>query len=76
MDLDSNNVVLSNLYKKYFEKYLLTKVDFVQFDNMLKNSKLDFGDLDFKINLKSHLDEFLNTNHFFILNRFCVKKAK
>lgn len=62
------------LYKYIFEKYIMTKVDLKKYDDLISNSDLGFGDITKKINLKSGLDEYLNLNHIFILNRFYINK--
>ena len=62
------------LYKYIFERYIMTKIDLKKYDDMISNSDLGFGDITKKINLKSKLDEYLNLNHIFILNRFYINK--
>ena len=65
---------LANEYKKYFEYYLLSKVDLVKYDKNIIDSKLGFGDLSKKVNLRSNLDEFMDINHIFVLNSFYIEK--
>lgn len=65
---------LENIYKNYFEKYLASKTNIIKYDESMKNSELDFGLLNRKVNLKSNLDEYLNLNYFYILNIFYVEK--
>lgn len=65
---------LENIYKKYFEIFLNSKIKLIKYDDSMKNSELDFGILQEKVNLKSNLEEYLNLNYFYILNNFYVEK--
>ena len=61
------------MYKEQFEKYLLSKVNLVEYDNSITNSNLDFG-LCNNYKLPSNLDEFLNLKYIYILNKFYIEK--
>lgn len=63
-----------NIYKKYFEEFLLSKVDLVNYDSLISQSEFGFGELKNKVKLRSNLDEFLNLKYFYILNSFYVEK--
>ena len=65
---------LENEYKKFFEYYLLSKVDLSKYNEEIKNSKLGFGDITSKVNLKSNLYEYMKLNHIFVLNEFYIEK--
>ena len=65
---------LENIYKKYFEIYLNSQINLKEYDESMKNSELDFGILQSKVNIKSNLEEYLNLNYFYILNNFYIEK--
>lgn len=65
---------LENIYKKYFEIYLNSQINLKGYDELIKNSELDFGILQQKVNIKSNLEEYLNLNYFYILNNFYIEK--
>ncbi|MBQ6539224.1 MAG: hypothetical protein IJL76_02985 [Bacilli bacterium] len=67
------NIELQNIYKKYFEKYLSSIINLNDYNRLIDESNLSFGEVN-KVQLKSNLEEYLNLNHFYILNNFYIEK--
>ena len=63
-----------NKYKEYFEKYLLSKIPLTKYEKEIDESPLGFGKVKNPIKLKSKLSEYLNLNHFYVLNKFYINK--
>jgi hypothetical protein len=62
----------ANKYKEIFEKYFLSKIDLKKYDEEISTNELGIGDNHAQIQLKSGLNEYLNLNHFYILNSFNI----
>ena len=70
-------IYLENIYKYYFERYLISKINLIKYDNMIKDSGLDFGvSIYFNKQGDNSLKEFLPLNYISVINRFFVEKLK
>ena len=67
-------IKLQNYYKKEFEEFLISKINLKNYNGKIESSELGFGKVEKEIRLKSNLKEFLNLNHFYILNNFRIEK--
>ena len=72
---DNTYIVLQNIYKYFFEKYLTENIDITKYNDLIKNSGLDFGiPKPAKINLGTNLKEYLNLEYIYLVNNFFIEK--
>lgn len=62
------------LYRKAFEKYLLSNVDLKKYDDILKESELDFGIIDDEHKYIFHEKSYMNLNYLYVRNYFYIEK--
>ncbi len=65
---------VQGLYIRTFEELLLSKVDLKKYDDMIKNSDLDFGVVDLKNKLIYHHLSHMNLSYIYIRNFFFIEK--
>lgn len=76
--INGNNeryVYIQNIYKYFFEKYLLEKINILHYNNLIKDSNLDFGvPHPTKEELATNLNEYFNFEYIYLINSFFVEK--
>ena len=65
---------LSNLYKKTFEDYMKSLIDLKKYDDMIKNSDLNFSIPELQNPTLNALNEYLNLDFIYNLNNYFVEK--
>lgn len=69
-----NYSVVQGLYLKGFESLLLSKVDLKKYDDMLKNSDLDFQIMPEEQKFIYHKLSYMNLSYIYIRNFFFIEK--
>lgn len=68
-------ISIQNIYKYFFEKYLTTKINMSNYNNLIKTSKLYFGIPHPRTcELVTNLNEYFGFEHIYMLNNFFVEK--
>ncbi len=73
---EDNYNVIENEYKRVFECKLLSKINLASYEKEIDDSDFGFGKLEVDIKIKSGLKEFLELNHFYVLNNFQIDKLE
>lgn len=71
-ELNENYYKIYNKYKELLERYLAKKINLQEYDNKLRNSKLQFTPVD--LDKRDNYQKYSNLKYFYIRNDICVEK--
>ena len=68
---------LQHVYKYLFERYLVSKVNLKRYNDLIKNSELDFGvPHPTQEQLATNLKEYLSFEYIYVINNFFIEKLE